>query len=129
MRLPLAAAALTAVAATALPAQAAIAPTCAVALVADAVGTRARCSTNNLSQFGNLYGSRDFNVVVASGTVDAFLTCNGLTSTRRLTGPTNATVRRYVRMTDSCTSVLTAVTSNPKAAGVTTFAPRFFEGS
>lgn len=121
MRLPLAAAVLAA--ATALPGHAAMSPpVCAVALVADAVGTSATCST--ATDRYSIRADRWLDVYASSGTVDIELSCAGFgTRTRRVYAQTSAWISVSANTAAFCVAKITAVTPNPRAVGVSGFTP------
>jgi hypothetical protein len=122
MRLRLALVLAAAAAVPALPASAAVYPVCATKLVDAAAGVTASCPTKGPGPLGNrnVYVTRTMTVEVATGQVDASLTCDGVdhghfpvaageTKVQTITGGNSSTV------------ALTALKDGTSATGTSTF--------
>lgn len=124
MRLPLLVAAVAATAASALPAEAAVYPVCATHIELAAPGASKSCTTGN-TPFER--GNRQVDVVVASGTVDASVTCfnypyANTTTSRRLSAGQHYRLRLTERG-NTCVAKLTAVTGDAAATAVSWVTP------
>lgn len=124
MRLPLLVAALAAAAATALPAHAAFYPVCATRLELAPAGATRECTSGN-NPFAR--STRTMNVVVASGAVDATLTCHNYpyadsTATRRVYAGQRVAFSVSERG-GSCVARLASLAAGTSAAATSTFTP------
>jgi hypothetical protein len=122
MRLRLALVLAAAAAVPALPAHAAIYPVCATKLVNATTGTVASCPTKGPGPLGNrnVYVTRTMTVEVATGSVDATLTCDGYTF-GPYTVAAGETKVRTIAGGNSCTVSLTALAEGTSATGTSTF--------
>lgn len=121
MRLPLLAAAVAATAATALPAHAALYPVCATRV--EPTTTSNYCTTGN-NPFAR--ATRTLRVVVATGGVDATITCNNPSGAVSSTGrvyPGKVGTFSVIERGASCTARLVSVEPGTTAVGLSTFTP------
>lgn len=128
MRLPLLAAALAAVAATAVPADAAYYPVCVTHLEAAASGTSRSCSTGNNPVSP---ATRIFDVDVHTGAVEATITCftPWYNSTRSGVYAAGESGRLTLGENgNSCSASLRALAAGTTATGLSHFTPRIYTG-
>ena len=133
MRLSLAAAALATVAATAVPADAAYYPVCATRLALAATGASTYCTAGNTQHLGT-QTLRHMDVEVLSGTVRARIECTNpyypytpVFSEKDVSGPVRVRVTTVERPNSSCKAILTALSYDTTAVGVSTFSYVFIQ--
>lgn len=125
------AAATAAVAATATPSSAFIAPVCNARLAAAANGTTASCSTDNVPQIGGMAVRRVIALNVLTGAASATIKC-GLNAPQTIAatgvGGTATTTEDY---SGSCTATVTSAANLTTATVSSTFyyVPIIYQGS